>query len=163
MHLRTDTGSNSHFSRVPNITKPRNAFSVAEKHVTTVQFDKLFPMYTKYIYPGDTINTVLQVMARLTTQITTLYDDLYIDVHAWFTPMRLLQENWARFQFNAQPLGPSQDNSALTTPKIDLSSLTTGFASKSLYDYFGFPTLINMSANTEHINNYLGRAYNPIS
>lgn len=163
MHLRTDTSSESHFSRVPTISRARNAFSIAEKHVTTTQFDYLYPMYWKYIYPGDTLSISQGLMARLQTQIGPLYDDLYLDVHAWFVPMRLIQTNWARYQFNAQPTGPTQDNSALTSPKITLTSLTTGFASKSLYDYFGFPTKTGtLAADTEHINNYLGRAYNLI-
>ena len=121
MHLKTDTSSNSHFSRVPTISRSRNAFSVAERHVTTMQFDYLYPLMWKYIYPGDTLSINKHVMARLQTQIAPLYDDLYFDLHAWFVPMRLLQTNWARFQFNAQPTGPTQDNSALTTPKITLS------------------------------------------
>jgi len=163
MHLKTDTGANAHYASVPTISRSRNAFSIAQKHVTTIQFDKLYPLYWKYMYPGDTVSMALKVMARLQTQIAPLYDDLYFDIHAWFTPMRLLQTDWARFQFNAQPAGPSQDNSALTTPKIDLSVLGAGgFTSKSLYDYFGFPTKVNLSANTEHINNYLGRSYNLI-
>lgn len=163
MHLRTDTGSNAHFARVPTISHSRNSFGIAEKHVTTTQFDYLYPMWHKFIYPGDTLSITQKVLARLQTQITTLFDDLYFDAHAWFVPMRLIQTDWARFQFNAQPLGPSQDNSALTTPKINLAALGSGgFASKSLYDYFGYPTLIDASANTEHINNYLGRAYNLI-
>ena len=163
MHLKTDTSANAHYANVPTISRSRNAFTIAEKHVTTIQFDYLYPLYWKYIYPGDTLSISQAIMARLQTQIAPLYDDLYIDVHSWFVPMRLLQVNWARFQFNAQPTGPTQDNSALTTPKIDLATLGAGgFTSKSLYDYFGFPTKLNTSANTEHINNYLGRAYNLI-
>ena len=163
MHLNTDTSSNSHFATVPTISHSRNSFSIAQKHVSTCQFDKLYPIFWRYTYPGDTISMQQAIMARLQTQIAPLYDDLYFDIHAWFVPFRLLQTNWARFQFNAQPGGPSQDNSSLTTPKIDLATLGAGgFASKSLYDYFGFPTKVDFSGNTEHINNYLGRAYNLI-
>lgn len=163
MHLRTDTSSNAHFARVPTISHSRNAFSISNKHVTTVQFDYLYPIFHKYLYPGDTLSIQQSVMARLQTQIAPLYDDLYLDLHAWFVPMRLIQTNWARYQFNAQPTGPTQDNSALTSPKITLSGLGAGgFTSKSLYDYFGLPTKINYSADTEHINNYLARAYNLI-
>jgi len=163
MHLKTDTGANSHFANVPTISRSRNAFSIAEKHVTSLQFDYLYPIYWKYIYPGDTISVDVEALMRLATQSTTLYDDLYFDIHAWFDPMRLIQTNWPRYQFNAQPTGPSQDNSSLTSPKITLSGLGAGgFTSKSLYDYFGFPTKIDLSANTEHINNYLARAYNHI-
>lgn len=163
MHLRTDTGSNAHFASVPTISRSRNSFSVSERHLTTMQFDYLYPMAWKYIYPGDTLNVDFRAMARLGTQAQTLYDDLYFDCHAWFVPFRLIQTNWARYQFNAQPTGPTQDNSALTSPKITLSGLGAGgFVAKTLYDYLGMPTEVDLSANTEHINNYLARAYNTI-
>lgn len=163
MHLTTDTSQQSHFAQVPTISHTRNAFSLARKHVTTMQFDNLFPMFCRYVYPGDTMSASFEYMARLQTQIQVLHDDLYVDCHAWFVPMRLIQTNWSRFQFNEQTTGPSQDNTALTTPKIDLSVLGAGgFVSKSLYDYLGFPTKINLSANTQHINNYAARAYNLI-
>lgn len=163
MHLKTDTSANAHFAAVPTISRSRNAFSIADKHVTTMQFDYLYPIYHKFIYPGDTISMSESVLARLDTQVTTLYDDLYFDLHAWFVPMRLIQTNWARFQFNAQPAGPSQDNSALTTPSINLVTLGSGgFPSKSLYDYFDYPTKVNFTTSGQHINNYLGRAYNLI-
>jgi len=162
MHLKTDTGgAAAHYARVPTISHSRNAFSVADKHVTTIQFDYLYPIYWKYMYPGDTLSISAQALARLQTQIAPLYDDLYIDVHAWFVNFRNIQPNWARYQFNAQPTGPTQDNSALTSPKIDLSVLGAGgFVAKTLYDYLGMPTEVDLSANTEHINNYLARAYN---
>lgn len=163
MHLKTDTSAQSHFSNVPTISRSRNAFSIADKHVTTMQFDYLYPIYWKYMYPGDTLAIQQAIMARLQTQIGPLYDDLYVDIHSWFVPFRLLQTNWARYQFNAQPTGPSQDNSSLTSPKITLSGLGSGgFTSKSLYDYIGMPTKINYSADTEHINNYVARGYNLI-
>lgn len=163
MHLRTDTSAEAHFSRVPTISRSRNAFSIAQKHVTTAQFDELYPMYWKYIYPGDTLSINQSIMSRLQTQIGPLYDDLYIDCHAWFVPFRLLQTNWARYQFNAQPTGPTQDNSALTSPNIDTTSLTTGFVAKTLYDTLGLPTeTATLAGGAQHINNYLGRAYNLI-
>lgn len=163
MHLKTDTSSQSHFATVPTISHSRNGFSISKKHLTTMQFDYLYPMYVKYIYPGDTINITHSMMARLTTQIRTLFDDLYLDCHAWFVPNRLIQTNWARYQFNAQPTGPTQDNSALTSPKITLSGLGAGgFVAKTLYDYIGMPTEINFSADVEHINNYVARSYNLI-
>lgn len=167
MHLKTDTlGVNAHFASVPTISRSRNAFGVAEKHVTTLQFDYLYPVVNKFIYPGDTLSVSHKSMARLQTQIAPLYDDLYFDAHAWFVPMRLIQTNWARYQFNAQPTGPSQDNSALTSPNIDLTGLGAGgFTSKSLYDYLGYPTKIDTHAapgNTLWINNYYARAYNLI-
>lgn len=160
MHLKTDTSANAHFSRVPTISHSRNAFSIAEKHVTTMQFDYLYPVFHKFIYPGDTISINHAMIARLQTQIKVLFDDLYLDAHAWFVPFRLLQTNWSRFQFNTQVSGPAEDNSSLTTPSIDLVALgASGFTAKSLYDYFGYPTAVDLTTSGQHINNYLARGY----
>ena len=93
MFLSGDTQAQSHYARVPTISHPRNGFSIAKRHLTTIQFDKLFPMYVKYIYPGDTLAIQHHMMARLQTQVSDLFDDLYFDLHAWFVPMRLLQKN----------------------------------------------------------------------
>mgnify|MGYP000120326542 CR=1 FL=1 len=161
MFLSSDTSAKAHFSRVPTIRHSRNAFSIAKTHKTTIQFDGLYPLYWKYIYPGDTLSITQSVMARLATQVGTLYDDLYIDIHAWFVPMRLVQTNWARYQFNAQPGGPSQDNSSLTSPGLTLSGLASGFGAKTMYDYAGFgDPSVDLSSSVAHINNYLGRAIN---
>lgn len=167
MHLKTDTaGANKHFSLVPQIRKPRSSFTVAEKHVTTISFDYLYPVWWKLVYPGDSLNVTLRALARLQTQVGPLYDDLYIDLHSWYTPLRLIQTNFGPFQFNEQDTGPTQDNSSLTTPNIDLTTLGSGgFASKTLYDYLGYPTKIDSHAapgNAQWINNYAARAYNLI-
>lgn len=163
MFLSSDTSQNAHYAQVPTISRQRNSFSIAEKHVTTMQFDYLFPMFHKYIYPGDTLSIQMNQMVRLQTQVSDLFDDLYIDLHAWFVPMRLIHNNWARFQFNTKET-INQDNSGLTTPKIDLSTIPGGasFPAKGIYDYFGFPTKATFAGSTQHINNYLGRAYNLI-
>lgn len=160
MHLRTDTNSSqSHFARVPSISRSRNSFSIAEKHITTIGFDYLYPIFHKYIYPGDTISITESILARLHTQIGPLYDDLYLDLHAWFVPFRLLDPQWARFQFNQQTF-PGQDNSALVTPRMDFSVFTNRFIpAKSLYDYFGFPVGPGIP-NDDHINAFLPLAYN---
>lgn len=162
MHLRTDTNAaQAHFANVPTISHSRNAFTQAAKHITTIQFDYLYPVFHQLIYPGDSISYNHEMLSRLTTQVAVLYDDLYIDVHAWYVPLRLIHANFNRFQFNEQPTGPTQDNSSLTTPNIDLATLGAGgFTSKSLYDYFDYPTKINTAASSEHINNYYARCYN---
>lgn len=161
MHLRTDSGDRQrHFSRVPTISRERNAFTVAKKHVSTFQFDYLYPIYSRYVNPGSTISVTQECLARLATQVGTLYDDLYIDLHAWFVQHRLVDSTFNRMQYNEQNLGPTQDNTGLETPSIDLSQLgTDGFGTKNLYDCLGFPTEADVSGASQHVNNYEARSY----
>lgn len=166
MFLKTDTGNaNKHFSKVPVVKKPRNSFGISERHLTTIQFDYLYPIWHKLIMPGDTISITHAMIARLETQISLLHDDLYFDLHAWYVPMRLVHTNFNRMYWNQKETGPSQDNTALTTPSIPSGidgTSATGIASKTLYDYFGYPTKVRNTAGTHYLTNYLPRMYNLI-
>lgn len=165
MFLQNDTSANSHFASIPSVSHPRNAFSVAETHKTTIQFDYLYPIWHKLQMPGDTLSVTQAMIARLTTQVSLLHDDLYFDLHAWFVPMRLVHTNFNRMYWNEKVTGPSQDNSSLTTPSIPSGidgTSATGIASKTLYDYFGYPTKVRNTAGTHYLNNYLPRMYNLI-
>lgn len=166
MFLKTDTtNQESHFASIPQIRKPRNAFGISERHLTTIQFDYLYPIWHKLIMPGDTLSITQAMIARLTTQISVLHDDLYFDIHAFFTPLRLVQTNFNRLYWNEKVTGPSQDNSGLTTPSIPSGidgTSATGIASKTLYDYFGYPTKVRNTAGTHYLTNYLPRCYNLI-
>lgn len=166
MFLSTDTtNQESHFASIPQIKKPRNAFGIAERHLTTIQFDYLYPIWHKLIMPGDTLSVTQAMIARLTTQISVLHDDLYFDIHSFFVPLRLVQTNFNRLYWNEKVTGPSQDNSALTTPSIPSGidgTSATGIASKTLYDYFGYPTKVRNTAGTHYLTNYLPRCYNLI-
>lgn len=166
MFLSTDTADQqSHFATIPQISKPRNAFGISERHLTTINFDYLYPVWHKLIMPGDTLSMSQAMIARLTTQISVLHDDLYFDIHAFFTPMRLVQTNFNRLYWNEKVTGPSQDNTGLTTPSIPSGidgTSATGIASKTLYDYFGYPTKVRNTAGTHYLTNYLPRMYNLI-
>ena len=160
MHLKTDTSSNTHFARVPTVHKDRNTFTVAEKRVTTAQFDILHPVWLKEILPGDSLNINFQVTARLQTQISDLFDDLMFDLHAWYVPNRFLWDKWSRFQFNEQPAGPSQDNSALVNPFIETDGILQPSA-KSIYDDMTLATGVAYPV-ADSINAFPFRAYNLI-
>lgn len=169
-HLRTDTNEqNKIFARRPTISKPRNVFPLIKKGATTHQFDLLHVLYSKEIYPGDTINLNIDFLARLQTQITDLFDDIFTDVHVWYDPCRNVQTDFNRLFFDTRNT-PSQDNSALTTPAIIPELVGANdyqFAEKSLYDDLEYPTKVNFyrslsSTNVLHMPNYKARIYNHI-
>ena len=166
--LRTDTHKqNMVFAKVPTIKAPRSVFPIVKAGKTSHQFDILHPIFAREIMPGTTVNFTLDLFARLQTQVTDLFDDLYTDVHVWFNPHRLVQTNFARLFYNSQLTGPSQDNSSLTTPKITPynDAGTYKFLEKSLFDDLEFPTKTSVNRTTGtylHISNYKGRAYNNI-
>ncbi|AZL82750.1 major capsid protein [Apis mellifera associated microvirus 31] len=127
-----------HFSNVPaNVAAPRSAFDRSFSHKTTINEGYLYPIFWEPILPGDTINLSTQALIRLSTPIFPYMDNVYFDIHYFFVPNRLLWEHWEQFQ-------GAQDNppSAFTeyeVPSLDDATHAAGFASLSIYDYFGLP------------------------
>lgn len=129
-----------HFSRVPaNIAAPRSAFDRSFSHKTTVNEGYLYPILWEPILPGDTINMTMNALARLATPIFPYMDNLYMDVHFFFVPNRLLWEHWEQFQgAQANP----DDTTDYEVPALSAVTHSGGFASGSIYDYFGLPTKV---------------------
>lgn len=130
----------SHFAKIPqSIAAPRSAFDRSFSHKTTFNEGQLIPFLWEPILPGDTVNLKTTMLARLATPIFPYMDNVYLDIHYFFVPNRLLWTNWERFQ-GAQD-NPS-DSIAYTVPQLSASAWSSGFASLSLFDYFGLPTQI---------------------
>lgn len=149
-----------HFSKVPsNVAAPRSAFDRSFSHKTTVNEGLLYPILWEPILPGDTVNLTMNALARLATPIFPYMDNLYMDVHFFFVPNRLLWEHWEQFQ-------GAQDNPDDTTdyevPSLDDATHAAGFAELSLYDYFGLPTKVAGIPQTDMPIALPLRAYNKI-
>lgn len=130
-----------HFSRVPaSVAAPRSAFDRSFSHKTTVDAGKLYPILWEPILPGDTINLTMNALARLATPIFPYMDNMYMDVHFFFVPNRLVWDNWERFQ-GAQT--DPDDTTDYEVPSLDDATHAAGFGEGTIYDYFGLPIGIN--------------------
>lgn len=128
----------SHFANVPNkIDAPRSAFDRSFSHKTTINEGYLYPVLWEPILPGDTINLQMHALARLSTPIFPYMDNVYMDIHFFFVPNRLLWNKWEQFQ-GAQDDPPSTFTD-YEVPSLDDATHAAGFASESIYDYFGLP------------------------
>lgn len=129
----------SHFSDVPsNIAAPRSAFDRSFSHKTTIDEGYLYPILWEPILPGDTVNLQMSALARLSTPIFPYMDNVYMDLHFFFVPNRLLWNKWEQFQ-GAQD-DPPNTFTDYEVPSLDDATHAAGFSSLSLYDYFGLPT-----------------------
>lgn len=128
----------SHFANVPaNVAAPRSAFDRSFSHKTTINEGYLYPVFWEPILPGDTVNLQFHALCRLATPIFPYMDNVYMDVHFFFVPNRLLWEHWEQFQ-GAQDDPPSTFTE-YEVPSLDDATHAAGFASLSIYDYFGLP------------------------
>lgn len=141
MGFRVNTSgrvNQQHFSNVPaNVAAPRSAFDRSFSHKTTINEGYLYPILWEPILPGDTINLSTQALIRLSTPIFPYMDNVYLDLHYFFVPNRLVWNNWEKFQ-GAQD-NPPDTFTEYEVPSLDDATHAAGFASGSIYDYFGLP------------------------
>jgi len=142
MGFRVNTSgrvSQSHFASVPNkIDAPRSTFDRSFSHKTTINEGYLYPIMWEPILPGDTVNLKTHALCRLATPIFPYMDNVYLDLHFFFVPNRLVWSKWEQFQ-GAQD-DPPNTFTDYEVPSLDDATHAAGFASLSIYDYFGLPT-----------------------
>lgn len=130
------------FSRVPRADIPRSSFDRSHGYKTTFDAGYLVPVFVDEALPGDTFNLSMTGFGRLATPIHPFMDNMYIDSFFFAVPMRLVWDNWQKF--NGEQKDPD-DSTDFLIPTM--TSPGGGYAAGSLSDYFGIPTLV---AGLEH-------------
>lgn len=141
MNLNTE----QQFSLVPQIHAPRSVFDRSFTHKTTMNVNKLYPIFIDEALPGDSMKLKFQVFGRLINPLVVpTMDELYFET-IWFKcRMRLLWDN--AYYFFGEKDDPS-DNTQYVIPTIN--SGATGFAVDSLADHFGIrPNISNVDVNS---------------
>ncbi|QCQ85101.1 major capsid protein [Blackfly microvirus SF02] len=139
------------FSQVPNAEIQRSTFNRDHGYKTTFDAGWLVPVYVDEALPGDTINLSMSAFGRLATPIAPVMDNMFIDSFFFAVPIRLIWDNWQRF--NGEQRNPG-DTTDFLVPQI--VSPAGGYANSTIHDYFGIPTSI---AGLSH-SAFWHRAYN---
>jgi len=129
------TGNHS-FSQVPQADIPRSTFDRSHGYKTTFDSGYLVPVYMDEALPGDTINLQMSAFARLSTPLHPFMDNMFVDSFFFAVPIRLLWDNWQRF--NGEQTDPG-DSTDFLVPQT-AAPAGTGFVNSSLADYLGMPT-----------------------
>nr|AOV86347.1 putative capsid VP1 [uncultured virus] len=140
---------------VPRAEVPRSTF--VTRHSRKVTFDGgfLIPFFVDEILPGDVHKGRVTIFARLATMLFPLMDNVTLETFFFFVPNRLLWSNWVRMMGEQTSPG---DTIAYTTPQI--VSPAGGFAVGGIFDYFGLPTVGQVTAGqTVTVNALPLRAY----
>lgn len=141
------------FSRVPSATIPRSTFDRSHGHKTTFDAGYLIPVYVDEALPGDTFQCKMAAFARMATPIFPIMDNMVLDTHFFAVPVRLLWDNWQKF--NGERRNPT-DSIDFLVPQV--TAPVAGFAQGSIFDYMGLPMLVpNIKVSALHL-----RAYNLI-
>ena len=122
---------------------------------TTLNFGEVTPIFIDEALPGDTMQMNPTIFARLSTQIVPIVDNMYIDLHWWAVPNRIIWDNWQKF------CGEQIDPDDSTDYEVPIVTATGGFAANGFYDHIGIPPGISYPS-IPGISNLYGRAMNKI-
>lgn len=153
-----DQISTHDFAMIPRAEVPRSVFKMRFSHKTTFDAGPLVPVYCEELVPGDEFRGQMHAIARLATPITPFMDDLTFESFFFFVPHRLVWDNWQKLMGEQKNPG---DSISYTVPQ--LVSPADGYAVNSIFDYFGLPTVGQVTAGKTVSHSALPlRAYNLI-
>lgn len=137
--------ANVRFSEIPNVAKSRSRMDRSSSHKTTFSTGDLIPVYVDEVLPGDTVTMDYSHVTRMTTPLTPVMDNAFLDVMAFFVPSRLLWNHWKAF-WGENEVTYWEQPTEYEIPQIEAPS--GGWNEGSLMDYMGIPIGIdNISVN----------------
>jgi hypothetical protein len=122
------------FSNAPTIDAPRSVFDRSFSNKFTMkEAGYLQPFLVDDILPGDTFNVKTNIVGRLSTPLYPIMDNMFVDTHYFFVPLRLVWENARKFFGEQDNPSASID---YTLPTFSTGTLT---GPEDLSDFFGIP------------------------
>lgn len=135
MKIGSTTDGQFTFAQVEGPNVPRSVFDRSCGLKTTFDAGYLVPCFLEHVLPGDTVSLKMTSFCRLGSQRRPIMDNMYVEVHFFFVPYRLVWDNAQRFF--GERVDPADDNDYMVP--IATSPASTGYAAESLMDYFGIP------------------------
>jgi len=123
------------FSQVPKAEIPRSSFDRSHGYKTTFDAGLLVPIFVDEALPGDTFSLNMTGFGRLATPIFPIMDNMYMDTHFFSVPIRLVWDNWQKF--NGEQTNPGDSTDYIVPQMIAPGS---GYPALSIHDYMGLPT-----------------------
>ena len=145
-----NVNTEQYFSEVPHLHAPRSVFDRSFTHKTTMDVNKLYPIFIDEGLPGDSMKLDFQVFGRLINPLVVpVMDELYFET-LWFKSYMLILWDNAR-RFFGERDNPTDDND-FVIPTINSGS---GFAVGSIFDHFGLPVNVpNLDVNSLPLRMY---------
>lgn len=149
--------SQAHFAQVPSAEIQRSTFDRSHGLKTTFDAGQLIPIYLDEVLPGDTFTMKTTSFARLTTPLKPIMDNLYIDLHYFFVPNRLLFDQWEEFM-GERPT-PDFDPDTVQLPVMPWNVPTTVSTNQTIMKYMGLPQRRRQDDDFESVSCFPIRAY----
>lgn len=156
LNRRLPPVNDDRFAMVPKNRIPRSTFITEHSYKTTFDGGYLIPFLCEELLPGDVHQGEVTFFARLNTLLFPLMDHLQLESFFFQVPSRLLWKNFTKMMGEQDSPG---DSISYVLPTV--TSAAGGFVVGSIYDYFGLPTVGQVTAGkTVTVNSLPLRAYN---
>lgn len=135
--MPSSINSESHFAKVPKVSRPRSRFNRDSSVITSFNFGQVVPFMVDEVLPGDTYSVDTHKSLRLETLITPVMDDMFLDTFYFFVPNRLIWEHWEEF------CGANKKSAWYPTVEYSIPQLNApeaGWEVGTIADYMGIPT-----------------------
>ncbi|WNK14985.1 MAG: major capsid protein [Microvirus sp.] len=157
-NMKQQSASAHNFAMIPRADIPRSSFKMQKNLKTAFSFSYLVPIFCEEVLPGDTWRGRATVVARTATPIVPVFDNWHLETFFFYVPNRIVWTNWKKFM--GEQANPA-DSIAYTIPQV--VSPNGGYPIGSLYDYFGLPTVGQVTGGVNVSNSVLPlRMYNLI-
>ena len=107
------------FNQVPMSELPRSTFNRSSTVKGTLSHGKIVPFWVDEIIPGDTMILNPTALIRLATPLYPIMDNIRCDMYVFYEPMRVLWDNYRKFEGEQDTPGASI---AFTIPTMDIKS-----------------------------------------
>lgn len=132
-----------HFLQIPEMHASRTRFNRDQTILTTFDSGKLIPFFVDEVLPGDTFQVDTTAIIRMSTPKYPVMDDAFIDFYYFYTPNRILWDNFKHFMGEVEET-PWMPTKAYAVPQIKINGTDAKPApdERSILDYMGVPTKI---------------------
>lgn len=132
-----------HFLQIPEMHASRTRFNRDQTILTTFDSGKLIPFFVDEVLPGDTFQVDTTAIIRMSTPKYPVMDDAFIDFYYFYTPDRILWDNFKHFMGEVEET-PWMPTKTYAVPQIKINGTDAKPApdERSILDYMGVPTKI---------------------
>lgn len=121
----------------------KSSFDLSHDKRLTCRAGQLYPVLVQECVPSDSFRISTEMLVRLAPLLAPIYDALYVYVHFFFVPNRLLWSEWETFITGGR-LGVGVDPATAPIPPFfDVGAVMAAYAEylekSSLADYVGLP------------------------
>lgn len=139
--MKLSRNVNSFFSHNPvNLDISRSKFTRAQEIKTSFNAGDLIPFYLDEVLPGDTMSIDTSKVVRMSTLISPIMDNVYLDTYFFFVPNRLVWKHWKQF------MGENTESAWLPETSYTIPQVTApvgGWTCGTIADYMGIPTNVS--------------------